>query len=137
MLLRYYLLLALLLATFLARGQESPINNQTVPPPNAKFEIIQAQTAVKWTFRLDRLTGEVWQLVKTKTGGNAWESMRGVDAHQTASAHPHFQIFLSGLAAKCSFLIDTDSGNTWTLTTLADDSGKEVDNVWKPFETND
>jgi hypothetical protein len=136
MLLRYYLLFALLLATFVARGQESPINNQTAPPPNAKFEIVQAQTAAKWTFRLDRFTGDVWQLVRTKTGGNAWESMRVIDAHQSVSAHPHFQIFLSGLAAKCSFLIDTDSGNTWTLTTLTDDAGKEVEIVWKPFESS-
>lgn len=117
------------------RGQESTVHNQTTPPPNARFEIVQAYTAAKWTFRLDRFTGQVWQLVRTHTGGNVWEIRRVVGPPKTPTdAHPHFQIFLSGLAAKHSFLIDTDSGRTWTLTTLTDDAGKEVENVWKPFE---
>jgi hypothetical protein len=135
MLLRFFSLYVLLFVTFAAHGQESPIHNQTTPPPNAKFEIVQSQIAAKYTFRLDRFTGQVSQLVHTSTGGNSWENMRVIDASKASTnTYPHFQIFLSGIAAKHSFLIDTDSGNTWTLTTLTDDAGKETEVVWKPFE---
>ena len=125
---------ALLCINFAANGQESPIHNQTTPPPNARFEIVQAQTAAKWTFRLDRFTGQVSQLVRTQSGSNAWQRTRIVNAPEiTGIAHPHFQIFLSGLRATHSFLIDTDSGRAWTLTTLTDNTGKEVETVWDPF----
>ena len=34
----------------------------TTPPSDHRFEIIQSQLAAKWTFRLDRFTGQVSQL---------------------------------------------------------------------------
>jgi hypothetical protein len=127
-------LLAVTLA-FTAYGQQSPIHNQTTAPINARFEIVQAQTAAKWTFRLDRYSGQVWQLVRTRAGGNAWEVTPVLDLPDGSnSARPHFQLFLSGLAAKHTFLIDVDSGRTWTLTAITDKSGKEAGVVWSRFE---
>jgi len=133
MILRFFSLYVLLYVAFAARGQE--IHNQTSPPPNAKFEIVQAQTAAKWAFRLNRFTGQVSQLVKTSKGNQSWENMRVIDAPKVSTnSYPHFQIFLSGLAAKYSFLIDTDSGKTWVLATLTDDASKETEFGWEPFE---
>jgi hypothetical protein len=133
---RHPFFLCLLLFGFAAHGQETPIHNQTVAPALARYEIAQAQTAAKWTFRLDRFTGQVSQLVRARSGGTAWEGMRviGILAESTNPARPHFQLFLSGLAAKHTFLIDVDSGRTWALTTLTDDKGKVIETVWKPFE---
>jgi hypothetical protein len=133
--LRISSLLLLLLLTLAAQGQQLAIHNQTTPPANARFEIVQSQNAAKWTFRLDRFSGHIWQLVRTHTGGNSWERMRVIDAPEaSASGRPRFQLFLSGLAAKHTFLIDTDSGLTWTVTTLLDAADKETEIVWQPFE---
>jgi hypothetical protein len=71
---------------------------------------------LKWTFRLDRFTGHVDQLVSTKDNDDRWEDM---DVMELETARPplrsHFQIFTSGIAAKHTFLIDTDTGKTWVL----------------------
>jgi hypothetical protein len=129
------LCILLLPLTATAQDQISPVHNQTTPPTDARFEIVQAQTAAKWTFRLDRYTGRIWQLVKTRTDNNAWEETRVIGTAKTTSgSRPHFQLFLSGLAAKHTFLIDVDTGRSWTLTTLTDDKGKAVEIVWTPFE---
>ena len=105
-------------------------SHETAAPDGAHFQIIQAQTAAKWTFRLDRITGHVWILVQNKDGNYVWQ-MTKVDGLPAAGGP--YQIFLSGLAAKFSFLIDTNTGKTWSLTTLTDNAGKEADYMWKPF----
>ena len=58
-----------------ARSDVSYVHQTTTQPLDARFEIIQSQLAAKWTFRLDRYTGRVHQLVKTSDGGTAWETM--------------------------------------------------------------
>ena len=109
-------------------------SHETAAPDGAHFQIIQAQTAAKWTFRLDRITGHVWILVLNKDGNYIWQVTKvdGLPDAKTGGGGP-YQIFLSGLAAKFSFLLDTSSGKTWSLTTLTDKDGKETDYMWKPF----
>ena len=110
-------------------------SHETAAPDGAHFQIIQAQTAAKWTFRLDRFTGHVWILVQNKDGNYVWQATK-VDGLPGDTARPGigpYQIFLSGLSAKFSFLIDTSSGKTWSLTTITDKDGKETDYMWKPF----
>jgi len=55
--------------------QNSDIHQQTTAPVGARFEIVQSELAAKWTFRLDRFTGQVSQLVNATGGGVAWEVM--------------------------------------------------------------
>ena len=44
-----------------------------------------------------------------------------------------YQVFASGLAARHTFLINTDNGKTWRLTTYKDTLGNDA-NGWFPFE---
>lgn len=109
----------------------------TTPPPDTRFEIVQSQLAAKWTFRLDRFTGQVSQLVKTLDERNAWEPMEVIDLPIVFKPlKPRFQIFTSGLAARHTFLLDTESGRTWVIVHQtrqgADGSQYEV-NLWEPF----
>lgn len=101
-----------------AQDYPAPAHQHTSPNPGGRFEIVQSPLAAKWTFRLDRYAGRVWQLVRTKDEDNAWEEMVvfGLAKLQSPS-RPRFQIFTSGIAARHTFLLDTDSGRTWTLTT--------------------
>jgi hypothetical protein len=120
---RKSLLLGMMLAATLpiaVKAQEMliPPHSSSTLAPNARYEIVQSHLAAKWTFRFDRVCGFVSQLVKTPDGGAAWEAMR-IEKHpkcgdDTAS---HYQLFLSSLAARHTFLMNTDTGASWVLTT--------------------
>jgi len=134
---RKFLMLPLLLCAFASHGQESAPHQKTTSPPNGRYEIIQSALAAKWTFRLDRYTGRVWQMVKTPDDDNTWEEMPVLEQNKTQSPeHPHFQIFSSGLAARHTFLIDTDTGKTWqpVNTKQKSSEGTEYEiTIWQPF----
>jgi hypothetical protein len=120
------------------RAQEpSDIHQHTVAPTNARFEIVQSELAAKWTFRLDRFTGHVAQLTHNKDDEDMWEEMRVIGIPYIASpTRARFQIFTSGLAARHTFLIDTDTGKTWVIVTSKgkNEDGTEYDvSLWQPF----
>jgi hypothetical protein len=107
-----------MIATCVAQDLPNNVHQFTTPPPNARFEIVQSELTVKWTYLLDRFTGEVYQLVVKGDGSLAWDSMivDPIPQFNAKQPHPRFQIFTSGLAAKNTFLLDTYSGFTWTVT---------------------
>jgi hypothetical protein len=119
-----------------ARTQEAVMHQQTTPA-NSRYEIIQSSIAAKWTFRLDKQTGRVWRLAELTNGDSRWDEMPVTGAgkpHTTGKAH--FQIYMSGLAAQYTFLIDTDTGKTWVavMGTRQHDNGTEYEIVvWQPF----
>ncbi len=138
---RIFLYLVLAVSCFtspiLAQDEASDVHQATTPPSGARFEIVQSELAAKWTFRLDRFTGSVSQLVGTKAGAYTWEDME-VAGRAVASppTHARYQLFTSGLAAKFTFMIDADTGRTWQLTTTTEtlaDGTTEDDNWWKPL----
>lgn len=129
--------------------QEPTDNHQhTTPPPNARFEIVQSELTAKWTFRLDRFTGHVCQLVSinsdakegetvTPAGNVTWQDMPviGIGLLEKPT-RAHFQVFTSGIAAIHTYLIDTDTGKTWVLVKdqKKRDDGTEYEvNLWQPF----
>jgi hypothetical protein len=97
---------------------DSATHQTTTLPSDARYEIVQSPLATKWTFRLDRYTGRVYQLVKTKNDNLAWEAML-IEGHYDVPKpdRPRFAIFSSGLAARHTFLMDSDTGQTWVLGT--------------------
>jgi hypothetical protein len=121
----------------LAQSGPSDVHQKTSPPPDARFEIVQSQLAAKWTFRLDRFTGHVAQLVVTSDDDTTWEEMPIWGLTQIPSpSRPRFQIFTSGLAARHTFLIDTTTGLTWKLVTSkkkAEDGTEYEVHSWQPF----
>lgn len=121
----------------LADDISSPQHQMTSPPSSARFEMVQSPLAAKWTFRLDRYSGRVWQLVRTNDNNNAWEEIPVLGLPKTpATARPHFQIFTSGLAARHTFLIDNDTGKTWVVGAgkrKSEDGSEYEVNVWQPL----
>ena len=100
-------------SSVLAQDQSSV---STVAPLNARFTIIQSPLAAKWQFALDRIDGRIFQLADTGSG-MIWEETQvvGLSSNKT-DTKPHYQMFTSGLAARHTFLLDTDNGLTWLLT---------------------
>lgn len=134
----------LLLVLCLAAGSvfaQTDINNfhqKTTTPPDARFEIVRSEPAARWTFRLDRYTGNVYQLVKTKDDGIAWEQMpvEGLPEIPNAGT-PRFVLFTSGRAAQHTFLMDSKTGKTWFLKAVDVSVGEgqaTTIHVWTPLE---
>ena len=121
-----------------AQPNISDVHQTTTPPADARFEIVQSQLAAKWTFRLDRYTGRVHQLVKTQDGEMAWETMMVEGMTEFSKANkPRFIIFTSGLASRHTFLMDAETGKTWVLrTTTYPGLGEDPFEItgWWPFE---
>lgn len=109
----------------------------TTLPQSARFEVIQSTLAARLTFRLDRYTGRVWQLVKTKDDDNAWEEMKVFELPKIQTpTRARFQLFTSGIAARHTFLMDGDTGRTWLVVkgVTKDEAGLEVEyHAWQPF----
>jgi len=117
--------------------QPSDVHQQTTAPPNARFEGVQSELAARWTFRLDRFSGHVALLVRTKDDDNAWEDMEVLTLPFIAPpGRARFQLFTSGIAVRYTFLIDTETGKTWVVVTNKRKSmdGTEYDvSRWVPF----
>jgi hypothetical protein len=121
-----------------AQRDISDLHQKTTTPGDARYEILQSQLAAKWTFRLDRFSGRVWQLLKTPTDGNAWEEMPVQGLTKITNPNkPRFLLFTSGIAARHTFLMDSLTGKTWVVTSVDVSSGEgkaKTINVWQPFE---
>lgn len=82
---------------------------------------------------MDKYTGKVWQLVKTRDDELAWDTMEGVDLPTSPSvAKVRYQIFASGIIVKDTILLNIETGQTWVLTTLKSKDNKEYPG-WAPF----
>ena len=113
------------------KGQDlqSVQHQASTPPSDARFETFQSGPAAKWTFKLDRVTGNVDRLVSGKSGNLVWEKMKVLPHPKAINlAKPHFQIFVSSLAPQLTFLLDTESGATWQIDSRTDGV------VWQPIE---
>lgn len=117
-------------------AQEMPadVHQSSLVPSAARYEILQSELAARWTFRFDRFTGHISQIVHDKEDTLSWEDMtvEGLPS-VTAPSRPRFQLFLSGIAAKWMFILDTETGRSWQLqhTTTKNPDGSESESyVW-------
>lgn len=121
------LLLVLCISVNIAFASDTATHQTTTLPPGARYEIVQSPLAAKFTFRLDRYTGQVYQLVKTQDGDLTWQVMLIEEQYDVPNPNrPRFVIFSSGLAVRYTFLMDSDTGQTWVL-----ESGVYVSALWK------
>jgi hypothetical protein len=90
----------------------------TAPPLPAKYELIQNSRAMKETYILDRYSGNTWQLVQSSKR-YVWQKIQR-EAHDRDVVPkdwtgPAYQISVSGLAAKGTYMINAITGATWIL----------------------
>ncbi len=86
-------------------------------PPTARFEFVQSHIAARSSYRLDKFTGNVQQIVQTESGDLTWENVRKL-AHPedySKEGEVNYQIFLSGMANRFSFLMNVRTGAMWQL----------------------
>lgn len=90
---------------------------------SARFEIVQSTLVVLQTFKLE--TRNVQLLVKKLDGSDGWEDLVVVGLKAVPARGNRFQLFLSGLAARSSFLLDTQTGTCWQFVFAEDEKTKE------------
>lgn len=112
-------------------AQEHPANLSSTVPDYARFEVVQSPLLAKLTIRLDRFTGDTWQFVEDKKGDYAWQRMQRINIPNDTKlpGKVNYQIFLSGIRAQITVLMNTNTGASWYI---AVDS-KEGE-FWNPME---
>lgn len=116
-----------------AQQEPTPIHVTSAVPANSRYEIVQSTLAAKFTFRLDKQTGAVCQIVKSSAGGLVWDPMQVVGLPTAPASGVHYEIFISGLASKFIFLMNLDSGRTWQLTGHTNPITNEETEFWLPI----
>ena len=133
----FFVIVSLCFSPASSQDMPSDVHQSTLVPPTARFQIVQSEIAARWTFKFDRFTGQIWQIVTNASGDNLWEEMSVVGLPSIRSPlRPRFQLFLSGIAARWTLMIDTDTGSTWQLqkTTNKNAAGPDTDVYsWQPI----
>ncbi len=100
---------------------------------NARYEIVQSERGSRYTFKIDKYTGQVFQLVEKKNKDITWESIvlpETFKKEEPTDGEVNFQVFISGIGARYIFLLQIDTGTTWQL---AEDPQSGI-NFWKIIE---
>ena len=100
-----------------------------------RYRIYQSDLAVRWTFKLDRFTGEISQLVQTKDESISWEPMLILHPEVVSQPTlPRFELFTSKLAVRFTYIIDTYTGRTWQLVSSKNNQKLNSETyLWEPF----
>ena len=127
---RIVLVIALLvIPRHAVNGQEQQPVQTSTPPSDARYEIVQTGVASKSTLKLDRITGNVENLVVGKSGNLVWEKMRVLPHPKAVNlVKSHYQLLVSRQADQPTLLLDTETGATWRIVRTGDNS------LWQPIE---
>ena len=115
-------------ATSIAAVAQTP--QVSTAPLESRYELIQSTIGAKGTYRLDKYTGDVHQMVVNKNEDKAWKAIgrlpHSLDVKREAKVN--YQLFTSGLAMRFTYLININTGATWQL---VEDQDKDL--VWSPI----
>jgi len=113
---------ALALSSPNARAQSEsafPAHDRSSSTEGARYEVVQANYAARFTFLADRFGGSVFLLVeKADSSGFRWQPIPD-PTHQPQEqvnlGRVNYQLFVSGLSARNIFLVNVNDGYTWSL----------------------
>jgi len=129
-----FVVFLMLSKSLFAQSKDANIHASTTVGTQSRYEIIQSTLAARWTFRLDKVCGNIGQLVATKNDGVTWESMIIMGLPKCLSdGKIRYQLFTSGLSARHTYLLNTESGKTWQVRAIKDLQGNES-NAWFLFD---
>lgn len=99
-------------------AQETYSNQFSSAPQTARYEIVQSERGAKYTFKIDKYTGQVFQIAGKSNQDLTWEPVLFLDTltqDETTPNKVNFQIFISGLGARHIYMLQVDTGKTWQL----------------------
>ena len=82
-----------------------------------RYEIIQSNIVRRLTFKLDKFTGQTYQMVKSSDDTLCWQEVEwyGNLFEENDSDKITYQIFMGGIMAQDCILINIHTGKTWML----------------------
>lgn len=119
--------------SFSAYSQNCNISERT-DISDARFEIIQSPVARKFTVKIDKQTGETWQMVVDSNNKLCWEKLykgAALELDTKNEGKNNYIIFMGGFATKDMFLMNVNTGACWQLVNDTSDNS----NLWSPMKT--
>jgi hypothetical protein len=117
-----------------SQSKDVKVHSSTAISNQARYEIVQSSLAARFTFRVDKVCGNISQLVVTANDKPLWESMSVIKLPKCNNdGKIRYQLFLSGLAARHTFLMNTDNGKTWQIRSFTNKNGNE-ESAWFPLD---
>ena len=102
-------------------------------PETARYEIVQSERGSRYTLKIDKYTGQVFQIAEKRNGDLTWEPILLLEMLTQEEATPdkvNYQVFISGIGARYILLLHVKTGKTWQL---AEDKETGL-LVWEAFE---
>jgi hypothetical protein len=98
---------------------ESDKNQETsLKTTSPRYQIVQSSLAARGTYKLDTYEGKVYQLVLDGSNNETWQLLKRIGNNSNdnqINGQQNYQIFLSTLAMKFTYLINVNTGATWQL----------------------
>jgi hypothetical protein len=107
-------------------------HERSAAPPESRYQLVQSTLVARSTFRLDKMLGQIDQIVMRDDSSITWQR---VPRREHPSGDPqvtgrvNYQLFLSGLANRHTYLMNVNNGSTWQLVLT-----KEETLVWEPVQ---
>lgn len=113
---KYVASICFIILTSTVFGQTTS-SNQATSLCGGQWEFFMSEIAVKLTFKIDKFSGEVYQLVELKNKALAWQlvTKQGSSLDIKKDMAINYQLFSSGIGIRHTYLINTNSGLTWQL----------------------
>lgn len=108
--------LIIIQSTIACWGQDISLHQSSTISDNSRFQIVQSELGVRYTFNIDKYTGSVFLLVEG-TDGITWKLIEAeLQAYNEKKENQiNYQLFTSGIGVRYTFLMNVNTGITWQL----------------------
>lgn len=117
-----------------SQDEEYPGTVSSTIPQSSRYEIIQSNLIARFTFKIDKYSGNVYQLVSDTADVQSWSKMKRIKHVSDVIVNKskvNYQLFTSGITVRFTYLVNIDTGASWLL--VKDD---EDNNLWEPIYDN-
>lgn len=117
---RFFVIVCFLLTSIGSMAQLDTRTSVSTSQIGGRYEIIQSPIARKFTFKLDKFGGYVWQLVMADDNTFAWQPVAILNMYQKYPDNDKnkditYQIFIGGTSVQDCILMNIKTGDTWQL----------------------
>ena len=115
-------------------AQENQSPQSTAITDIGRYEIVQSEGSARYTFKVDKQDGRVYQMVKNDEGLYWQELLVMPHPLDTAKAgYVNYQLFVSGHGPRYTFLMNVNTGASWQL--AKDPENEKI--FWTPMDSKE
>lgn len=129
---RLLCIISFLMVSLVSMAQMETRSSVSTSQTGGRFEIIQSEVARGFTFKLDKYTGTVFQLVNDDKGVLVWEKVPVLSIlNSDENNEITYQLFLGGLTVQDTYLLNIKTGKACIL---KDNNGSRFFSEMKDYE---